>query len=191
MTAPVAIGMGSNLGERFQHLAAGLRALAADVGGLRCSSVYESAPMYASRQPDFLNACCSGTTELRPHELLTRLKAIEGDAGRRASARRFGPRELDLDLLLYGDRVIAEPDLQVPHPRMLERPFVLRPLTEVAGEWVHPRTGRTIDALAAQIPRGKLCLFADPSALERAAAASPSFDQISVVPDSATREGHA
>jgi len=189
MMAPVAIGLGSNLGDQLHQLAAGLRGLAADVSSLRCSSVYESKPMYVAKQPAFLNACCTGTTRLRPDELLARLKAIEREAGRRERAARFGPRELDLDLLLYGDRVITEPDLHVPHPRMLERPFVLWPLTEVAGEWIHPQTGRTINASAARISRGELRRYAPPAALEDAAAALPSVPRVANVPESISGEG--
>jgi 2-amino-4-hydroxy-6-hydroxymethyldihydropteridine diphosphokinase len=178
--APVAIGLGSNLGDRVEHLTAGLHALGAVVRGLQCSSVYESEPMYLEGQPSFLNACCTGTTALEPEELLSRLLAIEREAGRRRAGLRFGPRELDLDLLLYGDRVISGPDLHVPHPRMLERPFVLWPLAEIAGDWRHPETQGTIGEMAVRVSRHGLLLYAPPVAPEAADA-----PELTAVPGSA------
>ncbi|MEJ2336819.1 MAG: 2-amino-4-hydroxy-6-hydroxymethyldihydropteridine diphosphokinase, partial [Gemmatimonadales bacterium] len=88
------------------------------------------------------------------------LQALEHRAGRRAGGRRFGPRELDLDLLLYGEDVIEEDELRVPHPRMTERPFVMWPLSEIAGDWVHPKAGLTVERLAAGLPRDGLRVYA-------------------------------
>lgn len=102
-------------------------------------------------QPRFLNACCTGRSRLSPGEVLRRLQEIEREAGRRPGGPRWGPRLLDLDLLLYDGRVIDRPGLRVPHPRMRERAFVLIPLAEVAPEWVHPETGLTVRELAAAI----------------------------------------
>jgi 2-amino-4-hydroxy-6-hydroxymethyldihydropteridine diphosphokinase len=146
---PVAIGLGSNVGGRLEHLQKGLMALADAVSVRRWSSVWESVPMYYVSQPAFLNACCTGETELESADLLTLLQNIERAEGRRRGGPRFGPRELDLDLLLYGNRVLDRPDLQVPHRGMCERAFVLVPLAEVAGGWNVPGTDRTVRQLAA------------------------------------------
>ncbi len=176
MREPVALGLGSNVGDRLGHLKLAVRELGRLLVRPSCSSVYESAPMYVAEQPDFLNACCVGETVLGPRELLSALQRIERESGRRTGGPRYGERELDLDLLLYGDRVIAGPGLHIPHPRMSERPFVLWPLAEVAGDWVHPETGLGIGEMAARLQRGRrdgLRVYAPPAALEDAVA-SPS-----------------
>ena len=163
-TTPVAIGLGSNLGGRRDRLEAGVEALGSLLNDLRCSRVYHSQPMYLRRQPPFLNACCVGETRLSARDLLAALQRIERRAGRREGGVRFGPRELDLDLLLYGSDMIDETDLRVPHPRMSERPFVLLPLTEVAGDWLHPATGSPIREMAARVPRKGLRPYVPPAA---------------------------
>jgi 2-amino-4-hydroxy-6-hydroxymethyldihydropteridine diphosphokinase len=116
--------------------------------------------MYLEDQPPFLNACCVGTTRLPARSLLEALQAIERGAGRERGGRRYGPRELDLDLLLYGDHLIEEAGLRVPHPKMAERAFVLQPLAEIAGDWLHPESGETIARMAATLPRAGLRLHA-------------------------------
>ena len=153
---PVAIGLGSNIGNRLDHLLTALRELRSIIRVRGCSEVYESEAMYLEGQSPFLNAVCVGDTELSPRSLLGELKRIERRAGRRAGGPRYGPRELDLDLLLYGNRVVVEPDLRVPHPGLAERPFVLWPLAEIAGEWIHPEAGATISELAVGISGGEL-----------------------------------
>lgn len=117
----------------------------------RVSSLYETDPVGVTDQPPFLNACCTGRTWLAPRELLARLKAIEAEAGRRPGGPRWGPRPLDLDILLYGDRIVQEPDLVIPHPRLAERAFALVPLAEIAPEWPVPGTGATVAELAARV----------------------------------------
>lgn len=115
---------------------------------VRCSSIYETEPHGGPEQPRFLNACCSGRSRLSADAVLGRLKEIERAAGRRPGGARHGPRVLDLDLLLYGDHVIDGSELRVPHPRLVERPFVLIPLAEIEPEWVHPETGDTVGEMA-------------------------------------------
>lgn len=159
---PVAIGIGSNLGDRLAHIEAAFHGLGAGVFKQRCSPVYVSDPMYVEDQPPFLNACCVGETRLAAGDLLRLLQALERNAGRRAGGPRFGPRELDLDLLLYGERVIEEPGLRVPHPRMTERAFVLEPLARLAGHWRHPETGQSIAEIAAALPAAGLRVYAFP-----------------------------
>jgi len=162
---PVAIALGSNLGARLANLRRAVGALSSRVEVRKCSAVYESEPMYVESQPPFLNACCVGETGLTARGLLRMLQELEREAGRVGGGCRFGPRELDLDLLLYGDSVIREEGLWVPHPGMPERPFVLWPLAEIAGDWLHPETGRPITLMAERLPRDTLRLFAPPVTL--------------------------
>ncbi|NNK47536.1 MAG: 2-amino-4-hydroxy-6-hydroxymethyldihydropteridine diphosphokinase, partial [Gemmatimonadetes bacterium] len=126
-----------NLGDRLENLRFGLRRLRNVVDGLQCSSVYETIPVGVEGQPSFLNACCTGRTRLLPRQLLAEFKDAERAAGRRHGVR-YGPRQLDLDLLLYGDVVMSDPVLVVPHPRLHERAFVIVPLAEIAADWVVP-----------------------------------------------------
>ena len=132
--ADVFIGLGSNLGDRAGNLAAARAALARDVlSGMIASSVYETDPWGPVLQGRYLNQVVRGSSELPPRPLLAKLFEIERSLGRdRAREQRYGPRTMDLDILLYGDRAANEPDLQIPHPRMMERAFVLVPLAEIA-----------------------------------------------------------
>jgi 2-amino-4-hydroxy-6-hydroxymethyldihydropteridine diphosphokinase len=127
------IGLGSNLGDRAANLKAALAALEerGDIRVLRCSSMHETAPVGGPPgQGRYLNAAAELATDLSAPELLARLLSIEQRLGRIRNVRH-GPRTLDLDLLLYRDEVICQPGLTVPHPRMWEREFVLRPLAEL------------------------------------------------------------
>ena len=158
--APVAawIGLGANLGDRVGTIARALEALddAADTAVVQRSSLYETEPVGPGDQPRYLNAAAELRTRLSPGELLGLLHAIERRAGRVRDhgAPRWGPRTLDLDLLLMGDDArdrIETADLVVPHPRIAERSFVLVPLAEIAAERVHPVHGCTISALARRL----------------------------------------
>jgi len=155
------VGLGSNLGDRAAHLVAAIAALRATSGieRLEGSSVYETDPIGPAPQGPYLNAAVRFATSLAADELLARLLAIERDRARRRTRERYAPRTLDLDLLLFGDRRIEQPGLVVPHPRLHRRAFVLEPLSEIAGAWVHPVLGETVAALAERLR--------DPAAVRR------------------------
>lgn len=140
----VAIALGSNLGDRQSHLDFAIHRLKPTIGSLRVSRSFETDPVgVPGPQPPFLNAAAVGETTLGARPLLETLLALERERGRE---RPFpgAARTLDLDLILYGDAIIDEPDLIVPHPRFRERPFVLEPLAEVGAELVDPVTGKRV-----------------------------------------------
>jgi 2-amino-4-hydroxy-6-hydroxymethyldihydropteridine diphosphokinase len=145
------IGLGSNLGDREMALRQALAGLE-ELGAVRVSSVRETEPVGITDQPRFLNAVAELNTELAARDLLDRLLELERTIGRnRTKETRWGPRTIDLDLLLYGDDVIAEPGLTVPHPRLAEREFVLEPLYELAPDLVLPDGRRIEDLLSSQV----------------------------------------
>ena len=148
----VALSLGSNLGDREGWIASGVQAMRRDLEDLRLSALYETAPLLLEDQPMYVNACCTGLTRLKPRQLLSQLQDAERAAGRDRSGPRYGPRTLDLDLLLYGDEVIEDPDLAVPHARLRERGFVLVPLAEIAADWIvpasHGAAAETVASLA-------------------------------------------
>lgn len=129
-SVPVLVAFGSNLGERAGHIEGALHLLRAQLGWRAISGLYATEPMYVTGQPEFLNGVAFGHTELTPYALLDRLKAVELEVGR-LPRQRFGPREIDLDLIAYGSLRLRSERLNVPHPRMMERPFVLEPLVEL------------------------------------------------------------
>ncbi|MEX2270946.1 MAG: 2-amino-4-hydroxy-6-hydroxymethyldihydropteridine diphosphokinase [Vicinamibacterales bacterium] len=144
---PVAVALGSNLGNRAVHLDWAVSRLRDIIDGLRVSAYLETAPEGGAAQPDFLNAAVAGHTSLPPRALLEQLLALETERGR-VRCEPGAPRELDLDLILYGSSAIDEPGLTVPHPRFRTRAFVLKPLAEIAPGWIDPGTGKTIADLA-------------------------------------------
>lgn len=149
---PVAIALGSNLGNREAHLAFALSRLQSLLHNVRASTFVETpAEGVPGDQPPFLNGAVVGETDLSPQGLLAALGAIEVAAGR-TRPYWYAARTLDLDLILYGNAVVEEEGLVVPHPRFRERRFVLAPLAEVAGGWIDPVTGQTVSALLRRLP---------------------------------------
>ncbi len=134
--ADVYLGLGSNLGNRLAHLASARDAIADKIGSIRhASSIYDTVPWGPVRQDNYLNQVISVSTKMEPDALLGVLHEIERAAGRdRKNEVRYGPRALDLDILLYGDRALNTHGLVIPHPHMVERAFVLVPLAEIAPE---------------------------------------------------------
>ncbi len=157
--ATVTVGLGSNVGDRLLQLSLAREALGQTLDHMRCSPIYETAPWGVTDQPPFLNAVCQGTTKLDAVSLLRLLKEIEQRLGR-VVTRRWGPRAIDLDLLLYDDLLLDTPALTVPHPRFHERAFVLVPLADLAPALVHPRTGTSMAAMRADVDRSDVKLAA-------------------------------
>lgn len=150
----VFIGIGSNEGDRLRLISQAAQCL----GALPGTKVVQMAPIIETDpigppQPRYLNTVVEISTDLEPSALLRGLKHIEAQLGRRPSGERWGPRPIDLDLLLYDARVIEQPDLRVPHPLMQERRFVLEPLAELAPGVVHPVLRQPIASLLARLPR--------------------------------------
>ena len=148
---PAYVALGSNLDDPPRQIAAAFERLAA-LQGCRLvarSRLYRSSPLGPQDQPDFINAVAGLLTVLAPRELLRALKHIEADLGRAQPIVRWGPRRIDLDLLLLDDVRMAEPDLAIPHPGLTRRNFVLYPLRDIAPELLVPGEGR-VDILAAR-----------------------------------------
>lgn len=162
---PVAIALGSNLGDRQGHLQFAIAHLASLLDEMRVSSTRETEPEEVpDPQPPYLNAVVVGTVALEADALLARLLAIEGQRGRERRAPKAA-RTLDVDLILYGDRVLSASGLTVPHPRFRHRRFVLEPLAELAPDWVDPVTGRTVvrllEDLGRRVPDGRCATVRD------------------------------
>ena len=139
----VYLGLGSNFGDREDNLRRAVSLLSRRESLTALSSVYETEPWGYTSQPAFLNLACLLETSLRPQGLLELAQSVERDLGRVPSFR-YGPRVIDVDILLYGDEVIETPLLQVPHPRLWQRAFALTPLAEIAPGLAHPILGASI-----------------------------------------------
>jgi 2-amino-4-hydroxy-6-hydroxymethyldihydropteridine diphosphokinase len=150
----VALALGGNVpgswGPVELTLARALRQLRLLFDDLRVASLYRSAAVSPVPQPDYLNTAAVGHTRLDPESLLAACKALELEAGRRRNVR-FGPRPLDVDIVLWGDRVSDRPELTLPHPRLRERRFVLEPLAEIAPDLAVPPDGITVRELLARL----------------------------------------
>ena len=148
------IAVGSNLGDRQGNLRRAVRAIGS-LGRVRCaSSVYETEPMYLEGQGWFLNCVICLESDLAPRALLDALHRVETEMGR-VRGVRYGPRAVDLDILFYGDEVVSEEGLEIPHPRIAERLFVLAPLCEVRPGYVHPVLGKTVSEMVSSLRTDK------------------------------------
>ena len=151
-----AIGLGANVAGSWGRPARTVQVAAdrlARIGTVRRSPLYRTAPLYREQQAEFVNGALLLDTGVEPRTLLQLLKSLEREAGRSSGAPRYGPRALDLDILLAGRIVLHSADLHVPHPRLHERGFALRPLLDLIPLAAHPATGRRLADYLAQLQR--------------------------------------
>jgi len=148
------IQLGSNLGDRQQQLQMAVQAFEEKAGKVELlSSIYETAPWGVSNQEPFLNQVFSAQTNLEPTALLEVLLGIENEMGRQRSPElHWGPRTIDLDILFYGDQIVEDNSLQIPHPQLANRRFVLTPLNDIAPQLTHPVLKKTVEQLLAECP---------------------------------------
>lgn len=151
----VCLGLGSNLGDRLAILRATCQALAPYVTITAKSPIYETHPAYVTDQPLFLNAVVRGTTTLDPMGLLYTVKDLEIELGRKPTFR-YGPRVIDIDIILMDQLAFHTTELSIPHSLMAERVFVLKPLADVAPDWVHPVLNKTVTQLLDALPPGDM-----------------------------------
>ncbi len=158
----VYLSTGSNLNDRQGNLDNAIRLLDQHehIRVLRISSVYETEPWGYTDQPAFLNQIVEIETDLAPLDLLRALKVLETEAGR-VPTFKYGPRVMDVDIIFYGGEIFEGENLSIPHPQLEQRAFVLVPLAELAGEWVHPKTGQSVNALVQMIDTSGVKLFSD------------------------------
>jgi 2-amino-4-hydroxy-6-hydroxymethyldihydropteridine diphosphokinase len=147
------IALGTNLGDRAGNLRRAIGMIGGKMNLVEVSSVYETKPMYYEEQDWFLNCVVAVETDLKPGGLLRELQAMETELGRKRTVR-YGPRVIDLDILFYGNEVVSEPGLEIPHPKIAERHFVLVPLNEIRPELVHPVLGRRTSELLGNLEPG-------------------------------------
>jgi 2-amino-4-hydroxy-6-hydroxymethyldihydropteridine diphosphokinase len=152
------LAAGTNLGDRLANLKAAEAALPPHVKVLQVSPIYQTPPWGYTDQPDFLNLVFKAETSLSPQELLKFLKMLETELGRKPGIR-FGPRLIDLDILFYDDLVLDVEGLSIPHPRLVERAFVLVPLVAIAPELVHPILGLRMDQLLQGVNSSDIHLY--------------------------------
>ncbi len=147
--ARVFLGVGTNEGDRLQNISRAVQALAASgaVRLIQMATIAETEPVGGPDQPNFLNTVVEVETATSPHALLQQLKRLEESLGRVPSPQRWGPRVIDLDILLYDDQAVNEPHLTIPHPQMHLRRFVLEPLAQLAPDLRHPVLGKTVREL--------------------------------------------
>ncbi|MDD4635238.1 MAG: 2-amino-4-hydroxy-6-hydroxymethyldihydropteridine diphosphokinase [Dehalococcoidales bacterium] len=151
----VYLGLGSNMGNRTENLKKALGYIEQRMRVVTKSSVYETDPIGNTSQPKFLNMVCEVKTSLPPESLLVLAKGIEKKLGRMPNHPKDSPRTMDIDILFYGDQVLNNPDLIIPHPRLSKSAFVLMPMNEIAPSFIDPSTGKTIADLYREIQTTK------------------------------------
>ena len=162
MAETVYLSLGSNVGDREQHLRDAIRRLA-DVGTVvSVSAIYETEPVEFTRQEWFLNCAVGIETNRTPKQLMAALLAIEREMGRERIQKK-GPRAIDIDIVLFGDHVVESEELTVPHPGMQRRRFVLEPLAEIAAEARHPVLGRSVREMLEALPKAQVVRRASPA----------------------------
>jgi len=143
----VHLGLGSNLGDRFYFLNNACNELNSSVLiDFRASTVFESSPLLKMKQPNYLNLVVCGLTQYSPEELLVKCLKIENHLGR-VRKEKWGPRNIDIDIISYGKEILETKKLIIPHPEIENRGFVLNPLNELSPSWKHPKTGLAVDIL--------------------------------------------
>ncbi len=162
------LGLGTNLGDRRRNLEQAVLGLAPLLAVTAVSPVYASEPWGITNQPDFLNICLAGRTAAPPTELLFFIKNLEAELGRKETIK-WGPRLIDIDILLYADWLVQSDDLTIPHPFMTERAFVLRPLADIAPGVIHPVNGLTVAEMATAVDSTSLQRLTEPLAIPLAA----------------------
>jgi 2-amino-4-hydroxy-6-hydroxymethyldihydropteridine diphosphokinase len=151
----VYLSLGSNVGDRESHIREALVRLQAQGRIAAVSSIYETEPVEFTDQSWFLNCAAALETTQTPEQLMQNILSIEKEMGRRRTQKK-GPRTIDIDILLFSDKVIDLPDLNIPHPALAERRFVLQPLAEIAPEVCHPVLNKTITELLKAMPAGQV-----------------------------------
>jgi len=154
----VYLGLGSNLGDRQHNLNMALELLSQRAKVVKVSSTYDTEPVGNPDQPRFLNLVARIQTRLAPLELLTLTQGIEAKLGR-TKDKPNAPRPLDIDILFYGDQIVKNRQLIIPHPRIEERAFVLVPLTEIAPKLIHPVSGKSAEKMLAELKQGVQGIF--------------------------------
>lgn len=160
----VYLGLGTNLGDRRHNLERAVSRLAPLVTVTAVSPIYASEPWGVTDQPEFLNICLAGRAAASPAELLSFLKNLEIELGRQKTSK-WGPRLIDIDILLYADWIVQSNELTIPHPFMAERAFVLRPLADIAPGVTHPVNGLTVAEMAAAVSADGLRKLPEPLAI--------------------------
>lgn len=158
--AEIFLSLGSNMGNRQKYLEQAVQALSKHMDGIKVSSVYRTEPWGNKDQSEFLNLCLSGKTSLKPKALLELVRSIEKELGR-THRQKWGPREIDIDILFYDDKIIKAPNLEIPHQYVAERAFVLVPLAEIAPDLLHPVLKLPVSKLAERIDTAGVERFSD------------------------------
>ena len=154
----VFLALGSNVGNSTEYIAQATRLLKQKVADSMPAPLYTSSPVGYTDQPDFLNTAFRGETDLSPMELLKFVKEVEAEVGRIVRFR-WGPREIDIDIIFYGDIILDADVLTIPHPRFAERDFVLRPLCDIDPGFLDPRSKQSVSQLFAKLPASELAIL--------------------------------